>query len=322
MTSFIVILGVLAVVLHLYRQSWTHRDLPQIYTGTFDGELMRVGETYIARRPGKAGSELSIICFPGFLEDMRYFQALYQDHPAELILVNNANYHQPFAALRANTLHWPVNPYPLGTIEYDGFHLGLVVSELAAGQQVMLHGHSRGGAVVLEAGRQYPEVMLSAARKISAILEAPVLPRARVVGRGSKPITNHIARYLLPIVLGLSRNNGPEKMARQPMMRPTSELKEALLPSLYSTARNYSTCVANLRSIYEWQQDTEFKIYTYYRQITVVIGARDDVLDNTSMRASAEEGAEINPGVTILQTDNTNHFVSLEQPHYLLELSR
>ena len=56
---------------------------------------MHVGSTYIARRPSRNGSDQTIVCFPGFLEDTRYFQGLYHDSDAELILVNNANYHFP-----------------------------------------------------------------------------------------------------------------------------------------------------------------------------------------------------------------------------------
>ena len=84
------------LVLHAYREYWCRRDLPQIHTGEFTGELLKAGTTYIARRPARNQSQRTIVCFPGFLEDMRYFQALYEDHDAELILLNNANYHCPF----------------------------------------------------------------------------------------------------------------------------------------------------------------------------------------------------------------------------------
>ena len=84
------------LALHAYREYWRLRTLPQMYHGEFAGELMKVGSTYIARRPAINGCCRSIIGFPGFLEDMRYFQDLYKDDDAELILVNNANYHCPF----------------------------------------------------------------------------------------------------------------------------------------------------------------------------------------------------------------------------------
>ena len=76
-----------------YREYCARRTLPQIHHADFKGEVMHLGSTYIARRPSSNGSDQTIVCFPGFLEDMRYFQDLYRDSDAELILVNNANYH-------------------------------------------------------------------------------------------------------------------------------------------------------------------------------------------------------------------------------------
>ena len=80
-----------------YREYCARRTLPQIHHADFKGEVMHLGSTYIARRPSSNGSDQTIVCFPGFLEDMRYFQDLYLDSDAELILVNNANYHFPLA---------------------------------------------------------------------------------------------------------------------------------------------------------------------------------------------------------------------------------
>jgi pimeloyl-ACP methyl ester carboxylesterase len=320
MTTFLLIAVGLVLALHLYRQYWTHRNLPQVYTAAFSGEMYRVGDTFIARRPAAGESDKTIICFPGFLEDMRYFQALYNDVDCELILVNNANYHSPFSTDGAQALQWPDNPYPLGSIEHDGFYLAQTLRELASGKEVVLHGHSRGGAVVLEAGRQFPELTKPGDRQVSALLEAAVLPQARTAGNGSDPVPHRIMCYLLPIVLGLSRKASAERLLKQPMMRPTNELKTALCQSVYSVARNYSTCVANVRSINRWQKNSAYTLYDNYEKITVLVGERDDVLDNTTMLASAEEGQKLNAGVVTVRTENTNHFISLEQPQYLLGL--
>lgn len=318
MIELLLIVGALALALHLYRQYWTYRDLPRVHDVPFDGELYRVDRTIIARRPARAGSNRSVVCFPGFLEDMRYFQALYQDDDCELVLVNNANYHSPFAADGAAALAVPDNPFPLGSIQYDGFLLGHVIQMLASGAQITLHGHSRGGAVVLEAGRQYPQLMRE--RQVAAILEAPVLPRARTVGRGSDLLPHALICYLLPVVLGLSRKAARERVLRQPMMRPNNALKTELCAGIYTVACNYSTCVANVRGIRDWQRASEHEVYTHYPRITVVVGQRDDVLDNASMLASAEAGRRLNPGLSILRTQDSNHFVTLERPGYLREL--
>jgi pimeloyl-ACP methyl ester carboxylesterase len=315
---FLIFLPLLA--LHLYRQHWTHRNLSQMYTADFNGELYRAGETVIARRPAQENDSRTVVCFPGFLEDMRYFQALYANFEGELILVNNADYHCPFSAANVTPLQWPENPYALGSIEHDGFYLAHTVQNLAGGSEVAVHGHSRGGAVVLEAGRQFPEIMQADERQVTAVLEAAVLPQAKTAGKGSEPVPHRLICYFLPIVLGLSRRAGVDKLLKQPMMRPTNDLKTELCLSVYSNARHYSTCVANVRSLVLWQKTHDYTLYSNYRKVVVLLGARDDVLDNASMLASAKAGSEVNPGVSIVQTQNTNHFISLEQPHYLWNL--
>ncbi len=320
MTTFLYIVAALVLAFIAWRQYWTHRNLPQASTGTFDGELFEVGATTIARRAARNGNTTTALCFPGFLEDMRYFQALHEESDCELILLNNANYHCPFPALPAQALDWPDNPYPIGTIEHDGFVLGHALQHLASGNRCILHGHSRGGAVVLEAGRQFPQLMRRDDVQVEAILEAPVLPGGRSVGRANDPFPHRVICYLLPLVLGLSRNISEQRFLKQPMMRPTNALKTQTVRTIYTVARNYSTCITNVRSIVQWQAATPLDVYDNYNTLTVVIGERDDVLDNPSMRASAEEGARRNPGLRIVQTQHTNHFVTLEAPQYLQPL--
>jgi pimeloyl-ACP methyl ester carboxylesterase len=320
MWTFFLMLLVLVLALHAYRQYWFSRDLPQVYTAEFEGDLMKVGTTYIARKPAKNNSQRTIICFQGFLEDMRYFQNVYKDEEAELIYVNNANYHCPFSTDYVVELQWPENPYGVGSIEHDAFYVGLALERLANGQEVCLHGHSRGGAVVLETGRQHPMLMKQKTRPVKAILENPVVPQARVKGKGSEPIPHKIACYLLPIFFGLKRNWKKERLVSLPMMRPTNELKTELLMSIFCTARNYSACVSNVKSIYAWQRNMDYDVYENYPSLTLLIGERDDSLDRSSMLASAEKGLAINSGLTIIKTTGTNHFISLEQPEAIRAL--
>ncbi len=322
MLNVLIIVFLLLLAVHLYREYWAHRSLPRVVNAEFDGRLYRVGDTVIAVREAAAENDESILCFPGFLEDMRYFQYLYEDSGAQLILINNANYHSPFPDSGAEALAWPDNPYAVGTIEHDGFYLVLALQHLARGKRVTLHGHSRGGAVVLEAGRQSPEIMRDASTSVSAILEAPVLPGARAAGRGSSPVAYALISYLMPVVFGLLRNSSEERLLQQRMMRPTNALKTELCHSLFSVAKNYRTCVANVRSIHRWQQQTSDAVYANYTRIVVVAGERDDVLDNASLLASAERGRALNPGVSIQRTEQTNHFISLERPEYMRQLCR
>ena len=308
----------LLLALHAYREYWHRRDLPQIYTGEFEGELMKAGTTYIARRPARNDSQRTIVCFPGFLHDMRYFQEVYREHDAELILVNNANYHCPFLTEKVagdvTELEWPENPHAIGTIEHDAFYLGLALERLVNGRDVRLHGHSRGGAVVLETGRQYPELVNCKKRPVSATLEAPVLPQARTAGNASDPMPHRLQCYFLPIFIGLSRNISTERLLKMPMMCPTTPLKTHICLSIFSVSRSYATCVANVKSIVNWQRAAGFELYRNFPSLIVVVGARDSSLNKRSMLASAKQGQNLNSGLSILQTEGTNHFISLEQP--------
>ncbi len=321
MMNIIIAIVLLALALitavHLYRQHWCYKDLEPLFHGEIDADFYEIGETVVAVKRGQASATTTVICFPGFLENMRYFQALYADSSSRLILVNNADYHCPYAVNDIEPLPGDANPYEIGTIEHDGFQLALVIRSLAPRGGLVLHGHSRGGAVVLEAGRQFPELMQDESRPVKAVLEAPVLPQAKMAGSGSKPLPHRIITYLLPIVLGLGRKSPVEKLLQQPMMQPTNELKTELCQGIFSNARHYATCVTNARSIQQWQMKRSFDLFTHYRQVEVIIGARDDVLDNATMNASAEQGRQLNAGVKIVQTSKTNHFISLEQPSYL-----
>jgi len=322
MSILLALLCSLLLLLHAYREYWRLRNLPQIHFGEFSGELMKAGATYIARRPASNGCSRSIICFPGFLEDMRYFQDVYKDDDAELILLNNANYHCPFLdestkegkASEVIALDWPVNPYVIGTIEHDGFYLGLALERLARGHEVRVHGHSRGGAVVLETGRQYPDLTSLKQRPVSAFLEAPVLPRARTAGNNSEPLAHRIACYFMPIFFGLSRNISTERLLKMSIMRPTNPLKTHVCLSIFSVSRSYDTCIKNVQSIVSWQRKTGFEVYENFSSLTVVMGEGDTTLDGTSMLISAEQGQARNSGLSIIKTKDTNHFISLEQP--------
>lgn len=315
MTTALSIILAIALLFCLYRAYWTYSSQPRVFTTEFEGKVYRAGETTIAIREGATDTDRTIVCFPGFLEDIRYFLALYAEEDCRLILVNNAAYHMPIQSDDIEALDWGTNPFQCGTIEYDGYHLGHVVKHLASGSQVILHGHSRGAAVVLETGRQFPELTNTEERYVRAILEAPVLPGGKNAGGNF-----FMSWLLLPIALGRSRKGGEEKLLQQPMMQPTNPLKTALCASMPCTPVRYKTCLTSMRSSRAWKRDTDLSIYENYDRIDVVIGQRDNVLDNDSMIASAEQGAQRNEGLNILRTEGTNHFIALEQPHYLTSL--
>ncbi|MFT6285527.1 MAG: pimeloyl-ACP methyl ester carboxylesterase [Alcanivorax sp.] len=304
----------LVIFLYLFRFWLLNKKLPAAATSEFDGALFMAGETVIAVREAAADNLHSILCFPGFLEDMRYFQALYHNTEAQLILINNAGSHSPFTLRDVQMLDWQVNPYDPGSIEYDGFYLAQAVQHIATGQYITLHGHSRGGAVVLEAGRQYPEVMSPSSKGVRAILEAAVLPGGKVAGNLNGPITHKIALFFIPMVCYLSRWASTGLLLKLPVMRPTNALKMQLYKAMFWTLKSYQTCVTSAYSIGQWPRQHAASLYQNYASIVVLVGERDDVLDKTSMLESAEQGKRLNSGVRIVQTQNTNHMISLEQP--------
>jgi pimeloyl-ACP methyl ester carboxylesterase len=314
------ILTALLVGLFCYRWYWLVKANPREFTIDFEAKIYEIGESRIAVLEGDHETSRSIICFPGFLEDIRYFIALYAEEDCQLILVNNAAYHFAIDDDNITALDCAQNPYPCGTIEYDGFHVGHILEKLATGNEVLLHGHSRGGAVVLEAGRQYPHLTRDSGRYVRAVLEAPVLPGAKAAGGLSRPIAFALTKLLLPIFLGLSRKAPVERLMNQPRMQPSNPLKTEICGSIFFNPIQYATCVTNIVSIRDWQRDTSDDVYSNYDRVDVVMGARDDVLDNASMAASAERGAVLNESVNLLRTQNTSHFVTLEQPEYLRSL--
>lgn len=320
MTIALSVILALAIFFYLFRAYWTYSSQPRVFTTEFDGKLYRVGETSIAIREGDPDTDRTIVCIPGFLEDIRYFLELYKEEDCQLILVNNAAYHLPIESDDIEALDWGKNPFKCGTIEYDAYHVGHILEHLATGSQVVLHGHSRGGAVALETGRQFPALTNNKERYVRAVLEAAALPGGKNVRRGSEPGMFFLICLFLPIVLGISRKADQEQLLKQPMMRPTNPLKTELCGAIYFTPIRYKTCLTNIRNLRTWQRSTELAVYDNYDRIDVVIGQRDDVLDNASMIASAEKGAQRNEGLNILHTEDTNHFVTLEQPHYLISL--
>ncbi len=325
MITVLTYFALIAIAIHLFRQYWFDKSLPQVHSMNFDGELFHINETSIAiKRPAGTPTK-TLICFPGFLEDQRYFLSLYDeggyvDKGFELILVNNANYYSPFIQKNVTPLQWDYNPYPVGTIEHDGFIVAQVVKNLSRSNDIIIHGHSRGGAVVLEAGRQFPEFMKSDEKNVTAILEAAVVPQGTMATGIPNPIIASLTLYLLPLVLGLSRNISEHRLLKMPMMQPTTAVKTHLLKTIFCNTKCYATCVENARNIADWQKQYFYDLYQNYDNVIVLIGERDDVLSVSTMKKSALEGAKLNQHVIIIETTETNHFISLENPEVVANL--
>ena len=160
------------------RQRQLDRPTLPIYAKDFDGEILRIGACHALVRRAAATPRATVVCVPGFLEEVWYFDGLYEDADLDCIYLNNADYHVTTVApeARAQAVDWdrPL-PYAVGTISHDAAVLNQVLTHLVRSGPIRLHGHSRGGAVVLEAALQSPE--LHRRLEIEYLLEAPVLPQ-------------------------------------------------------------------------------------------------------------------------------------------------
>lgn len=310
-----VVLGASAAVgVHLLRQHQLRRPQAAINHEDFPGVIYEVGAAYVAHRPAHAPVQLTVVAVAGFLEDFRYFTELYADPALELILINNSGYHCPDQHQTPRRPTWaePIAE-EVGSIEYDARVLNLALSHLAQGQQLRVHGHSRGGAVVLEAARQAPAAFKTA----EVILEAPVLP-----GAAAYPLLelafNPVGLYLLPFNFALLKRSNPELFAKW-MYPPLNPRKLELIKGLYFNPRSYEIILKNVHSMRRWITQTDRSIYACVRQGMILIPEHDTVLDRASMLASARLAA---PALQVVETRGTSHFVTLDQPQVVPPLLR
>lgn len=277
----------------------------------FSGTMLRLGENLVclpdrSHLPAELVGRTTLICFPGFLEDMRYFLNVHHDTPARLIIINNGNYQNPFRAATPQAPIWfRGNPHPLGTIAHDAWCVNQVIEHMTGPERVVLHGHSRGGAVVLEAGNQRPELT----REVEAILEAAVVPHGRLFDNGEKKL-QPVGFYLLPMILALLRILPESIRLKSPMMWVSNPLKNKIVAAIPFTPRQYATAEINSANIIDWQAHSSYQSYEHFARVTLYVGQRDGVLCRAAMLASAAQSTAVN----VVETSGTDHFISLESP--------
>ena len=309
MKSVIVIL-VLVTLVHGLRTRLLRQRLPARNHETFEGVIEQVGESVVAYRSAGPSPHQSVIAIHGFLEDFRYFTALYRDSSLELVLVNNSGYHCPVIGRPAARASWSEvdNPYPVGSIEHDAFVFNLALTHRVTGARVRAHGHSRGGAVILEAARQNPALF----RDVEVILEAPVLP----AGRGHPLLELAFSapgRYLLPFTFTLLRQIDVVRFGGF-VFAPLNPRKIELLRGLYFAPRTFQVVLDNLASMRTWIARRDSALFAHIPNGTILIGARDRVLDRAAMLRSARSARSAGARWQVIETRGTSHFVSLDQP--------
>jgi pimeloyl-ACP methyl ester carboxylesterase len=300
---------IIAVAVYSIRRYILNRQQPQLAFAPFEGELYLAGTSFVAKKPGTSGR--TIICMPGFLEDMRYFTELYADSKDELIFINNANYHCPFPQQALVRVGWnKQNPHAIGTIKHDAFVMAQVIQQLAGNTTLCLHGHSRGGAVVLEICRQFPELCES----VSALLEAPVLPQGKLAGQSDK-LMKRGGLILFPLVLALIRYLPLKLRLLSPAMNVSTPYKRQIFGDISRVSKQYQTTVTNVKDIIDWQASANWQAFNHFQSITVMVGERDSIL---SRRAMIDSTTQL-PDIKLIKTHKTDHFIAIEQPQLVLE---
>src|SRR5262249_4144672 len=149
---------VVAATLLALRRWLLHREWGRRHAEPFDGVVYRVGEAAVAERRCD-GPRATVLTIHGFVEDLRYFTHFYDDPSVQLIALTSCDYHVAIGEPRHERADWACAPSaPPGSIEYDAAVLVQALEHLPRARHVRVHGHSRGGAVVLEAASMRPDL--------------------------------------------------------------------------------------------------------------------------------------------------------------------
>lgn len=307
----LLILILIVLLVGVIRRVLANRVWPAQPGEDFDGTMLQLGDNLVclpdrSHLPAELVGRTTLICFPGFLEDARFFLEVHRDIPARLILIGNANYQNPFRSTSISAPSWFTgNPHPLGTIAHDAYCVNQVIEHMTGPERVVLHGHSRGGGVLLEAGNQRPEQT----SQVEAILEAAVVPQGRLYDNGEKKL-QPVGFYLFPFIFSLMRMLPESSRLKSPMMWVTNATKNRIVATIPFTPKQYATAEINSANIIEWQAQAGFESYDHFKRVTLYVGERDSVLCRTAMLASAAQSS----AVTVVETAGTDHFISLESP--------
>jgi pimeloyl-ACP methyl ester carboxylesterase len=267
----------------------------------FDGAVYQVGEAMVLERTSQ-DPRVTVVCMHGYLENFGYFLPFYSAPDIQLILISSAGYHTPGSAA-VPTWARPVAATP-GTIEYDAAVLVQAHEHLPRTPRVRVHGHSRGGAVVLEASLLRPDLFETA----EVVLEAPVLP-------GGEPRTklSAAAMWLVPFLIPLWRLQPISKRNLHLWGPLDNDDKRRVISALPFNPRRIHTMVVNLRSIRAWSAHDDARRLSAVRGVVIVPGD-DQVLDPVSMAASAERAK---PRLQIVHAPGISHFVLYDAPQLL-----
>jgi pimeloyl-ACP methyl ester carboxylesterase len=255
----------------------------------------------VARR-GPEDAEQTVIVMPGFVENFLYFTEHYQDPSLQLILLTSADYHVPVNRPQFSKASWVSEPQARPcTIAYDAEVLNQALENLANGKQVRVHGHSRGGAVVLEAARQRPDLFA----QVEVVLEAPVLPQ----GKPYRDVPRFF-RWFLPFYL-FAWQQQPISASNRQLFGPLDDpRKRELIMALPFNPKHGSTFVCNILDLADWMQNNTPDIYQHVRRGAIMVPSRDRILDPRAMLRSAQQAESLQ----IIEIDGCSHLITADRP--------
>lgn len=285
------------------------KPIDSAYSEMFSGRVYRVGRGAVSVRNHSGTATQTVIGVHGFLENHCYFTQAYEAPTTELILLTCSNYHIPVNGVTPETPDWEIPiKYPEATIEYDACILNQALANLPTTGNIRLHGHSRGGAVILEAVSQHPELY----ENIEIILEAPVLPQGKLhalVTTLLEPVSHGMWPWLIRLI-----NSAPSSAYGQTFFGKMNARKKQLLSKLFSATRDHLTIVRNIENIMAWMERTDTAIYNDVRHGTFLIPRVDRILDRTAMLASARQSPTT---MRIVETEAPSHFITLDSKEWV-----
>ena len=288
------------------------KPIEQSYSEMFSGRVYKVGKGAVSVRNHSAHARHTVIGVHGFLENHCYFTQTYNAPDIELILLTCSNYHIPVSGPTAETPTWEVPIKHLeGTIEYDACILIQALQNLPTTNRIRVHGHSRGGAVIVEAIRQRPELF----EQVDVVLEAPVLPQGQLhplVNALLEPVSHGMWPWVIRLV-----NSAPASSYNQTFFGRMNARKRQLLDKLFHATRDHLTIVRNIENIISWMERTPVEVYQNMRYGTVLIPKVDRILDRQAMLRSAEHTSN---AIRIVETGATSHFITLDSVEWVPSL--
>ena len=286
------------------------RQVPSPPRQSMDADFYPVNGGWIVHRHAEHEAEATVVVMHGFLESPLYFARFYDDPRIELITLVATGYQLPFHPGKTCNAPWATgNHHRPGTIAADAELVNLALEHLPSTRSLQVHGHSRGGAVVLEAARQRPDLFST----VEVLLEAPALPQ----GRPWKP-QPAIARWFLPLVHLLWQGR-PDAVFSRPIWGPLKNgEKRELIMAMPFNPTSSRLMMTNMQDLLRWMDTTGTDIYRHVQRGAILVPERDRILHSGAMLDSARQAENLQ----IIEVADGSHFVLLDNPQSIPPLLR